>query len=553
MRLDELRTKQRRNYDIFVIKHHLDKLTKPIDEYIDNFYLPNSSLKERKRVTDVLIEKLGELKTSEICTYNCTIPYMLEHEFPIRLSRVISNDKHLFELVTYFIKMLIAYIKSNDCSKFLPVIATILTNHLTTFTNHTSLAPYQLPYANRLVSEVLNICNFHGDILAIWLNNIARISDSNQGIRHHPINLLPLQQIIDNFLINELETFKTTNWEDFVKLSNQSPELNQYLCSQRIDIFDDMASLYFFPSEEYHLLHISVLEPVLSAVINAMEESGPELGSQYFNKFITMFKKHLNLSMHNDDSVIFMLQRLLDLGATKTLGRLVDDFTFQLYLNDKLQDHRKLERFIYVLADVLYRQDQCFLKLSNSKDGTQFLNVKLTFIDHVRKKVMRIHNSDAQPVSQRFAEILTQYSASLGDYNLDNQSPLISSYFQSLLQYFQNKPSLDTSLNHLSLMVFLKFNMLNNATFIEIMHYLIVCFEIYQSHLNFYETYQYDSIEVSKIVAQNVVLPSCEILNHYGIEQHSQSINYVALPMQLDLCRQLITDFYICCKLKGDN
>lgn len=97
---------------------------------------------------------------------------MLQHEFIIRLSTVICNDKQLFELTTYFVRTLIAYIKTNDCLAHLSMIATILTNYLNTFTTHNALAPYQLPYVNRLVGEVLKICDTYVEILSIWLKEI---------------------------------------------------------------------------------------------------------------------------------------------------------------------------------------------------------------------------------------------------------------------------------------------------------------------------------------------------------------------------------------------
>lgn len=478
---------------------------------------------------------------------------MLQHEFIIRLSTVICNDKQLFELTTYFVRTLIAYIKTNDCLAHLSMIATILTNYLNTFTTHNALAPYQLPYVNRLVGEVLKICDTYVEILSIWLKEIIAKPTTDQGRHHHPVSLLPLQQIIENFLMNDFDTFKTANWEDFIKLSQKSAELTAYLCSQRTGVFDDMMNLYFFPSEEYLLLHVSVLEPVLSAVIKVMEDSSQKLGTHYFGKFINMLKKHLSLSVYNDDSIIFILQLLLNLGAVRTLGRLVDDFSFQLYLNDKFQDHRILEKVLYVLSDVLHRYDQCFLKLLSTKDDTQLSSPHSTFLDQIRIKVMRIHGSNAQPVSHRFITLLIDNSASLENYNLDTQSALVSQVFQLLLQYFQNKPSLDAALNQLSLMIFLKFNMLNSATFLEVIHYLIACYEVYHLHLKLFELYQYDTVELLKIMAQLVTPPNCEILAHYGIVCQAQCINYVTLPMQLDLCRQLITDFYICCKLKADT
>lgn len=501
-----------------------------------------------------MVEKLRELRALQVCTDNSTIPHLLQHEFPIKLSTVICNDKHLFELTTYFINTLVAYIRTNDCHEYLSTIAKVLSNHLKTFTTHSSLAPYQLSYINRLVSEVLKICESHTEILTDWLSEVTFSTTTASGVCRHRVSLLPIQQIIENFLTNELETFKTANWENFIKLSQNSPELSDYLCSQQISVFDEMIKLYFFPSQEYQLLHISVLEPVLSAVITIMENSSTPVGSHYFGKFVTMFRKHLNLrGSHTDDSVVFILHTLLNLGATTTLNRLVDDFHFQLYLNDKLQDHQSLETFLYVLSKILYKQDQGFLKLLSTKNRTQMLIHNSNFMHYLRIKVKKIHNDDAEQVSHRFTDILTQYSSSLEPYIVDTHSALIFQYFKLLLQYFQNKPSLDTSLNQLSLMMFLKFNMHHNATFIEVVNYLIVSYELYHHHMKLYEMYQYDPIESLKIVAQCVTPPDSEILSYYGVENLAKCINYVALPLQLELCKQLITDLYICCKLKPDG
>ncbi|KAG5416786.1 hypothetical protein I9W82_005516 [Candida metapsilosis] len=511
------------------------------------FRIPNSTINDRNRVTDQLVGKLRELRFSEVCTQDYSIPIILEHQFPIKLSAVVCNDKRLFEQTTYFMKLLIVYMNTNDCDEFIAVIATILANHLSTFTIHTSLAPYQLPYVNRLVSEVLMICESHTDILSIWL-----IGAPTQET--HPVNVLSLQQIIENFAMNELDTFKTTNWENFIKLSQDSSELNAHLCSQEVGVFDSMIELYFFPPEEYGLLHVSVLEPVLSAVIKVMEYASYELGLKYFGKFINTLKRHLNMSVNCDNSILFILQQSLNLNAATTLGRLFDEFSFQLYLNDKLQESRVVERFLYVLADVSLKQDQCFLKLVSTKESDQqFLTFNLAFLDQIRVKTMKIHSGDAQPVSSRFTTLLTQYSASIENYILDAQCALISQVFPLLLQYFQNKTSLNASLNRFFLILFLKYNMFNCATFVEIINYLVESYEIYHSHLKLYELYQYDSVELSKIVGQNVTPPSCEILAHYGIEHQAQCINYVTLPKQLELCRQLITDFYICCKVKNNT
>ncbi|KAI5948762.1 hypothetical protein KGF57_005160 [Candida theae] len=555
IKLEELSARSRLNYDTYVIKHQLDKLIKPIEEYKHNvsrlFEIPNLCIKERKRVTDELISKLRELRTTEICTNTRSIWQVLQHRFPIQLSTVVCNDRQLFELTTYFIRTFMVYANTNDCREVIPIVATILSNHLNTLTIHNQLAPYQLPYTNRLVSDVLKICETNIDIIAIWLSE-STSSSINEEIRRHSVNFLPIQQIIENFLMHELKTFKTANWENFVRLSRRSRQLNEYLCSQPISVFDTMTNLYFFPPQEDQLLHISVHEPVLSAVIKVIEGASPELGLRYFATFFNTFKKSSKAPGYNDDTMLFILQTSLSLGATTTLSKLFGNFFFQLYLNDKLQESRVSEKFLCILADILHRQDTSILKLLSTKDANdmQFSGHNSTVLDNIRIKVMDIHNGQVESVSERFTELILEYSASLECYKLDVQGALISQVVQLLLQYFQNTPSLDASLNKFSLMLFLKFNMLSSATFVEVIHYLIISYEVYQLHLRMYELYQYDPVELSRILSQHVTPPSCKILAHYGIGFEAQCINYVTLPTQLDLCQQLITDFYISCKLK---
>ncbi|KAI5950748.1 hypothetical protein KGF54_003822 [Candida jiufengensis] len=576
--------------EVALLGYQLKKMDLPIRNYQNICNTRNASLVEVEQSTNELIKNLKNLQNSEMYTTkkHSITTQLVSIDFLEKLSTVQCNNKQLFDLIDFFIQNLIECLKrrsienkdenepdqyeeNNKLNLLIYSSFEIFNNYLNNFTIYKNLKDYQIPYLNKLITEILKI----------YYNNIKLFNQwfLENGINHKVENTNNLHYIILNLLYNDFKICGYKNYLEFIKLSNNSNAVCEYLID-KIKLYEYLVELYFkslFPKKEEEK-EPNNDEELLKTIILTLECSCEKVRNAYF----TIYEKKYDFDKMNecnfwnefDDFILSALKIMDQYHTTKVMDEFFDNDLFfqystkkfQLYSKGNTEHYKSIKclknkgtKFNYFVDEkfILYL-DYLIMYLKNQTHSFTFLfgdenqennepNEESNKL--LRTQIMSIENSNTKDIVSNFMHILNNYSGYIESYTFKPKEIISNNYSKMLLQFFQNDPKLNSKLMELSLVIFLKFNLLNSSEFMKIINFLYEAHLTYFEQLKKYQKFEYDEIEINKIKSSKCEVKSSEILNDYELNEVPE-IDYDILPLNLSLFPQLLINFYVSTKLK---
>ncbi|KAI5966730.1 uncharacterized protein KGF55_000139 [Candida pseudojiufengensis] len=576
--------------EVAVLNYHLKKIIKPIVNYQAICNMRNSSLAEVEESTNELIKKLKnlkELQSSKIYKFKplSTIVQMCSIEFLNKISVVQCNNKQLFDLIDFFIQNLIEYLKSllqedeneNENEFDLLIINSsfvVFDNYLNNFLIYNDLKNYQIPYLNKIITDILKIYHRKIELFNIWFER------NGKNLKNNAINNLHF--IILNLLYNDFEICGSGNYLEFIKLSNLSDIICNYLI-EKLELFEYLVDLYFdsiFISDEVEE-EIEVEkasddefeEKMLRTIVLALEFCCEKLFQIYCSTFKSRYEdEKLFEKWDKFNKFLLSILRIMDQDQTiQVIQKFFEDETFFNFATKHFDNYNKLVSKHYqnihnkgykfkIIVDENFVTfiNYLVIYLKNNNNSFTFLFGDEEMIDDelivdsettLRSQIITIENIETNDLVAKFLYVINNHSIYINSFNFDPEKILSYNYLKILIQFFQNDPNLNSKIIELSTIIFLKFNMVNNIEFINVINFLYESYLTYLNQFKIYQKFEYDEIEKNKIKITPVIVKLSHVLLEFELNEIPE-LDYTILPINLKLFPQLFTNFYISVKIK---
>ncbi|CAK9436443.1 uncharacterized protein LODBEIA_P10010 [Lodderomyces beijingensis] len=526
---------------------------------------------------------------------------MIDHGFYHDLAQLETDDLELFQQISCFMKLLVEYtLQLNDIDndhdhdhdnggaaantgrvQQMVAISEILGYHLFTLQKSQQLVGYKMPYIQRLVNDCLKICQLHPSIVfQTWLEPIDQLNTPYlcspysafvKSVAYH--DKLPLYNLIKSLLISPDGTVVSSaaNWIALLQMSQSSSYLEQFLMN-KVDLVEFFIDSYY--ESLFKLNFLKSLKPqhqvniLKQFILPVMENCSGSIREIYFDEiFMQKFEYVMINYKANADKLI---NSILDAFESTTCPTILNIFitneTMVKYMICKFDQPLHLNNLLIHLTRTMQRHSSTMLELfgteegdgnnsnnKNNNDADDDDDARIDVSCSMTKlsiQVMQLHHEQTQELVDTFEQLInTTGHANIKSSQLDANLPLSNSYLRCLLQFFHHAPELNASLVKFSTQLAINFNVLANALFIKIIDHLNICSEIYSIQLQKYDNLRFDSIELTKLVNLEVITPGSELLTKYDISPVNK-LDYLTLAENLSLFKSLMTDLYICCKMR---